>query len=278
MSEYAQALAELTSLPGLLDERLARIEREVEAERRRREAEIEGATRDQEAVASRLETVLGRAREEGVRFDRGEGSKRGDGDPLGADPIEYARQLVTRLEEALAHFTHTRDALAAEEAKLSESERRQAVEERHRREREELRRNEQWERARQGTVGILAGLVAATLIGFGAGFSGSPLVLAVPILAGLACLIQATVVTSTLPALAVQRASGSMPAFPGAPPREARMAAVGNAAAALALCAAAVSASAFATAAGVVAPASLLLAVCGALGVAFVWTALPQRK
>lgn len=273
-----QALAELASLPRLLDERLARAGREVEAERGRREAEIEGATREHEAVVSRLEAVLARAREQGVQFDHS-GAANGErrDSPLAADPIEYARQLVARLEEALAHFSHTRDALAAEEAKLSDRERRQAADERHRREREELRRREQWERARQGTVGVVAGLVAAAIVGLGAGLTGSPLAALLPVLAGVAGFVQAITVSSTLPALAVQRASGSMPALPLAPPGEARLAAVGNAAAALALCALGLAATALSTAGGGLAIVALLLAACGAAGVAFVWITLPQR-
>lgn len=279
MSEYTQTLAELASLPRRLGERLARSKREVEAERERREAEIEGATREHEAVVSKLEAVLARARDQGVQFDRG-GASNGErrGGSLTADPVEYARQLVARLEEALAHFAHTRDALAAEEAKLSDEERRQAAEERRRREREELRRGEQWERARQGTIGVVAGLIAAALTGLAAGLAGSPVVLALPLLAGLACFIQATAVTSTLPVLAARRASGSMPVLPAAPPREVRMAAAGNAATGLALCAAGLAATALPTVGGVLPVVAVLLVVCGVAGAAFVWVALPQRK
>jgi hypothetical protein len=97
-------------------------------------------------------------------------------------------------------------------------------------------------------------------------------------LAGAAGFVQASTVTSTLPALAVQRASGSMPVLPLAPPAEARLAAVGNAAAALALCAVGLAATAFPTVGGALPIVALLIAACGAAGVAFVWIALPQRR
>ena len=229
-------------------------------------------------MVSRLEAVLERARGEGVELGRAPNGEPRD-DPLAADPVEYARQLVGRLEEALAHFVHTRDALAAEEARLGEDERRKVAEERRRREREELRRGEQWEQARQGTVGIVLGLVAATIAGAVAGLAGSPVALAVPVLAAAACFAQAITVASTLPALAVRRASGSIPRLPVAPPREARMAAAGNAAAALSLCAAGLAMTAFPSV-GVcpLSVGSLLLVACGIAGIACAWIALPQRR
>lgn len=278
MNEYSQALAELALLPGLLEERLARSRREVEAERGRREAEIAQVAREHEAVVSRLEAVLERARAEGVEIGQAPNGG-GRDDRSGADPVEYARQLVGRLEEALAHFTHTRDALAAEEKKLGAEEHRKAAEERQRREREELRRGEQWEQARQGTIGIALGLAAAAVAGILAGLTGSPGALLVPVLAAAACFAQTITVTSTLPALAARRAGGSMPLLPAAPPRETRMAATGIAATALALCATGTLVTALPGAApGSLVSGALLLVAAGIAGLAYALIALQHRR
>jgi F0F1-type ATP synthase assembly protein I len=278
MSEYTQALAELVALPPRLEERIARSQQEVAAERKRREREIEKVAGEHSAVVSRLEAVLGRARGEGV--DLGEGREAGEerhGD-LSADPVAYAQQLVGRLEEALSHFRYTRDALAAEEEKLSEEERKRAAEERRRREREELRRAERWEKARQGTVGLRLALAAAVLVGLAAGALGSPAVLAVPVLVALAAAGLAMGVASTLPALALSRTTGSQPASPAAPPRETRLGAAGYAAAALAGSGLGLALTALATGAAATGFGALALAAAGFAGSAAVWWALPRAK
>jgi len=278
MSEYTQALAELAALPRRLDERIARSKREVAAEREKREGEIEAVAREHGEVVSRLEAVLARARGEGVDLSEGReaGEERhGDGS---ADPIAYARQLVTRLEEALNHFRYTRDALAAEEAKLSKEERERAAEERRRHEREQLRRAEQWEQARQGAIGLAVGLVVALIVGLAVGLAGSPAVLVVPVLAAAAGFGLATAVTSTLPALAVRRATGSEPQLPTAPPREARLGAGGYAAAALAGSGLGAALTALANGSAGAALGALALAAVGLVGIAAVWWVLPRAK
>lgn len=276
MSDYLQSLAELVGLPRSLDERIARSKREVGAERERREAEIESVGREHEAVVSRLEGVLERAGGEDLEPRARAGS--GDGSSAAsADPIAYARQLVGRLEEALASYVYTRDALAAEEAKLSEAERRRAEEERLRREREELQRGEQWDRARQGNVGLLATLAVAAVVGLAVGAVGATAVLIAPVLVSGFCFAQAKAAVSTLPALAVRRASGSLPPLPVAPPREAGLAAAAHAGAGLALCALGVVVTAAATGA----PSALLIGALGLIAIgllciAAVWSILPH--
>jgi hypothetical protein len=277
MSEYTQALTELVALPRRLDEQIARSKRDVAAERERREREIEAVAHEHEEVVTRLEAVLEQARSEGVDFELG----RHDGEErngASADPVTYAQQLVGRLEEALNHFRYTRDALAAEEAKLSEEERRRAAEERRRREREELRRAEQREKARQGTVGLLVALGVAVVAGLVAGLIGSPAVLVLPILAAAAGFGLATGVASTLPALAVRRASGSEPALPTAPPRESRLGAGGYAAAVLAGCALGMAITALVSGAAATGWGALGMAIIAAAGLALVWSALPRAK
>ncbi|HEY8501383.1 MAG TPA: hypothetical protein VIL21_01750, partial [Solirubrobacterales bacterium] len=266
MSEYTEALAELAALPRQLEERIERSRREVEAERARREREIEVAAQEHRKVVERLEKVLKQARSEGLEFrdDIGASSER---ESSSADPVDYARQLVGRLEEALRHFLYTRDALAAEEAKLSEEERRRAAEERRRRERAELRKAEQWERARQGTTGLLLALGAAFVVGLGIGLIGSA-GLALPLLAAVVGFGLATGVTSTLPALAVRRASGSEPALPGARPRESRLAALGYAGAMLSCSALGLTISGLAGGAAATSFGGLGLAIGGGLVVA----------
>lgn len=278
MSEYTQALTELVALPPRLEERIAVSQREVAAERKRREREIEKLAGEHSEVVSRLEAVLERARGEGVDLDEGrEADEERSGDPS-ADPIAYAQQLVGRLEEALNHFRYTRDALAAEEAKLSDEERRRVAEERRRHEREELRRAEQWEKARQGTVGLWAALAAAVALGLAGGPLGSPAVLAVPVFVAVAAAGLAMGIASTLPALALRRATGSEPPLPAAPPRETRLAAVGYAAAALAGSGLGVAITAFATGAAAPGLGALALALVGFAGTAAVWWTLPRAK
>lgn len=275
MSEYTEALAELAALPRQLEERIERSRREVEAERARREGEIDAVGREHGEVVARLEAVLKQARAEGVDFADG-GAERDVASS--ADPIEYAQQLVGRLEEALRHFRYTRDSLAAEEAKLSEEERRRLAEERRRRERAELRRAEEWERARGGTVGLLVALGAAFAVGLALGLVGSAGVLALTALAAVAGFGLAMGVVSTLPALAVRRASGSEPQLPSAPPRESRLAALGYAAAMLSSCALGLAISALASGASTVGFGGLGLAAGGLLVAALVWAVLPRAK
>lgn len=278
MSEYTRSLAELAELPRLLDERIARSKREVAAQREKREGEIEAVAGEHGAVVSRLEAVLARARGEGVDLNEGREAGEERHRDGSADPIAYAQQLVSRLEEALDHFRYTRDALAAEEAKLSEEERERAAEERRRREREELQRTEQWENARQGTIGLLAGLAVTAVVGLAVGLLGSPAALAFPVLAAAAGFGIATAAASTLPALAVRRATGSEPRLPLAPPREARLGAGGYAAAALVSCGLGVVFTAFATGATGAALGALALVALGFAGVATVWWTLPHAK
>ena len=280
MSEYTQALSDLVSMQRHLEERIARSAREVGAERERREAQIERAAAEYEAVVSRLETVLAEARGQGLDFQASAAPTDEHRDaPLAADPVEYARQLIGRLEEALAQFSYTREALATEAANLSEEQRRRVAEERRRREREELRRGEQWEKARQGTIGLVVTLGVATAAGIAFGLTGSSLALALPVLVAGACFAQAISVLSTLPALAARRASGSMPPLPSAPPREKRIAAAGYAAAAMALCSLGAALTAFSNGSDGALPfGSLLLAVCGTAGVVSAWALLPMRR
>lgn len=279
MSEYTEALSELVALPGRLDERLARSEREVAAERKRREDEIEAVAREHEGVVARLEAVLARARAEGVDLSA---AKATDGSPepsLSGDPIEYTQQLVGRLEEALAHWVYTRDALAAEEEKLSEEERRRAAEERRRREREELHREEQWERARQGTRGLLVALGIVTAAGAVAGLPGAAAVLSLPLIVAPICFALATAVASTLPARAVERAGGTMPRLPAAPPRERRLAAGGYAASGAGLCALGMALTGFLSGAEAVASIGALAWALGAgIALSLVWAILPHHK
>jgi len=275
VSEYTEALAELAALPRQLEERIERSRREIEAERARREGEIDAVGREHSEVVARLEAVLKQARAEGVDFADG-GAERDVASS--ADPIEYAQQLVGRLEEALRHFRYTRDSLAAEEAKLSEEERRRLAEERRRRERAELRRAEEWERARGGTIGLLVALGAAFAVGLALGLVGSAGMLALPPLAALAGFGLAMGVVSTLPALAVRRASGSEPQLPSAPPRESRLAALGYAAAMLSSCALGLAISALASGASTVGFGGLGLAAGGLLVAALVWAVLPRAK
>lgn len=278
MSEYTRSLAELAKLPRRLDERIARSKREIAAEREKREVEIEAVAREHGEVVSRLEAVLARAHDEGVDLSEGHKAgeeRRGNGS---VDPVAYAQQLVTRLEEALDHFRYTRDALAAEEAKLNEKERDRAAEERRRREREELRRTEQWEKARQGTIGLAIGLATAVVVGLAVGLLGSLAVLVVPVLTAAAGFGLAMAVASTLPVLAARRAAGSEPRLPTAPPREARLGAGGYAASALAGCGLGVVVTAFASGAAGTALGALALAAVGFAGIAAVWWVLPSAK
>lgn len=277
MSEYAQALAELAALPRQLEEQVERSRRGIEAERARRESELDAAEQEHRAVVARLEAVLEQARREGIDPEDGApGSGRSAAES--ADPVEYARQLVGRLEEALRNFRYTRDTLAAEEAKLSEEERSRAAEERRRRERAELRRAEQWERARRGTVGLLAALAVAFVVGLGLGLVTSAALLALPLLAAAAGFGLAMGVVSTLPSLAVQRASGAEAALPEAPPREHRLAAAAYAGAMLACAASGLAVSALVGGSSGIGLAALGLALGGLLLNTFVWWLLPRAK
>ncbi len=279
MSEYTRALSDLVSMQRRFEEQIARSKREVGAERERREAQIESAAEEHEAVVSRLEAVLVEARAQGLDFQPGAAPTDEHPDAPLADPVEYARQLIGRLEEALANFSYTRDALAAEEGKLSEAQRRQAAEERQRREREELRREEQWEKARQGTTGLVVALIGASAVGMAVGLTGSPPVLVLPVLVAGACFALVTSVVSTLPALAARRASGSMPPLPAVPPREERMAAAGYAAAGVALCSLGMALTSLSSGSdGALPSGALFLTVCGIAGVISVWTLLPLRE
>lgn len=222
MSEYTKALAELVALPGELDRRLARSEQEVAAERKRREQQIEAYVAEHEAVLARLEATLARARAEGIGSS-GEPVPEREG-KLGSDPLEQAAQLVDRLDEALSQALYTRRTLEAEEAMLTEAERKRAAEERRRREREELQRGEAWERARQGSTGLGLALGVAATVGLIAGAISGAAVVVVALLTVVAGVGLFASVDSTLPALAVRLATGSMPPSPSAPSREFRFA------------------------------------------------------
>lgn len=186
MSEYTQALAELASLPRRLEQQLAQAEREAAAERARREREIAAVAAEHEAVVSRLETMLERARNEGVAVGAGRAGDAAPGGEATADPVEYARQLVERLEQALDRFVYTRDALAAEETKLDEEERRRAAEERRRREQEEARRRQLREDDLHRRTVLSVGLGALGVVGLAVGLTNSPAALALPALAVVA--------------------------------------------------------------------------------------------
>jgi hypothetical protein len=277
MSEYLQALAELAALPRQLEQRIERSRREIEAERERREREIDGAEQEHREVVARLEAVLKEARGEGIDPRAAAADPERDAAAT-ADPVEYARQLVGRLEEALRNFRYTRDALAAEGAKLGEEERRRAAEERRRRERAELRRAEQWERARRGTVGLGAALALALAVGLGLGAVGSPAALALPPMAAIAGFGLVMGIVSTLPALAVRQASDSEPFLPEAPPRERRLAAVGYAAAMFSCAAFGVAISALAGGATGTGLGALAVGLGGLLLIVFVWWSLSRAK
>jgi hypothetical protein len=280
MSAYTEALSELVALPRSLEEQLTRAKREIERDRDRREGEIAVYVEEHQAVLVRLEQILDRAKSEDVELNSDtlvDGNHADDG--ASADPLEYARQLVARLDEALANLLYTRDALRAEQDALSEDERKRAAEERRRRELDELRRDEYWQRAGQGTNGLVAALLAATAAGVLAGVVGSVAMLLVPALAAVLCFGLATAVSSTLPALAVQRATGSTPPSPAAPPRETRLAAAGYAAAALTASALAVAAVGLASGAPSPLPAvATLFAAAGAAVLASIWWFLPRSQ
>ncbi len=279
MSAYTEALTELVALPVELDRQLARSKQEVAAARERHERELAAFVAEHEAVLARLEATLERARAEGVATDAGASPDGGRDASSSGDPLELAQQMVARLDEALSRVLYTRKALAAEEASLSEEERRRADEARRRREREEIRRGELWERARQGTIGLALGLAVAAVAGMVAGAVGPAAMVAVPLIAAAACLLQVTMSVSTLPALAVQRASGSMPQSPVVPPREARLAGAGHAAAALGLAglgATVVGLLAGGSNGGVIAAAALT--AVGAIVLAGVWLILPRAN
>lgn len=279
MSTYTEALTELVALPVELDRQLARSKQEVGAERERHERELAAFIAEHEAVLARLEATLERARAEGVATDAGASSDGGPDPDTSSDPLELAQQMVARLDEALSRVLYTRKALAAEEASLSEEEKRRADEARRRREREEIRRGELWKRARQGTIGLGLGLAVAAVAGMVAGAVGPAAMVAVPLIAAAACLLQVTLTVSTLPALAVRRASGSMPPSPVVATREARLAAAGHAAAALglaALGAAVVGLLSGGSAGSVIVAAAF--AAAGAIVLAGIWLALPRTN
>ncbi|MGV1049824.1 MAG: hypothetical protein ACOYD4_15020 [Solirubrobacterales bacterium] len=277
MSEYTKALADLVALPGRLDRQLASSEREITAERKRRERQIESYVGEHEAVLARLEATLERARGEGIGSgERAEGERQVK---LGADPLEQAAQLVGRLDEALNEALYTRAALEAEEAALSEAERKRAAEERRRREREELRRGEAWERARQGTTALTLALGAAAAAGLIGGAISAAAVVAVAVMVALGCFGLLATVTSTLPALAVRRATGSMPTSLSAPSRTARLAAGGYVAAALGATGLGALLTGLATGAGGAAiVVALVLAAVGVIVTVSIWLMLPRAK
>ncbi len=280
MSEYTKVLTELVELPGRLDSELAHSEQEVAAERKAREREIGAYTEEHEAVLAKLEAILRRARAEGFELDAGAAGAGDDQVAVSADPVEHARQLVTRLEEALDHLLYTRKALAAEQASLSEEEKQRAAEDRRKRERAALQLGERWERARQGTAALLIALGVAAVAGMAAGAVGSAAaVIGVAAVAALACLLAVHTVASTLPALAARRATGSLPAAPEAPPREARLGRAGYAAAGLGLPGlGALLAGLVAGAASSALAAAALLTVVGATVTVVVWLLLPRAK
>jgi hypothetical protein len=232
MSEYTDALAELVALQGRLDRQLERSAKQIAAERSRSEREIESRMEEHEAVLARLESTLDRARSERVRVaaDAGQGPAR-----VSSDPLDQASQMVTRLEGALEQVLYTRKSLVAEEAALSEEEKRRAAEERRQREREGRRRDEAWERARQGSNFLLAGLAVFAVAGLIAGLVGFAATLAICLLAGVFGAVLSASTESTLPALAVRRACGKTPELPAAAPRESRLAGAAYAAASVGL-------------------------------------------
>lgn len=271
LSEYGWALAELVELPGRLDRQLGESEREVAAERRRREKRLGSYTAEHSSVLARLEAALRRAREEGV--DVGAPPAEGQEVNLGRDPFEQASQLVDRLEQALGQALLTREALRAEEARLAEEAAERAAEERRRREREKLRRDEAWEQARQGTFGLLAGIGGAVVVGVVAAAVSTAALLVVATVAAAVAGSLALGVASRLPAIAVLRATGVEPELPQAPAREARLGASGYAGAVVA--ATGLGGLATAGVAAIVVPAALIS--CGTILIMCVWLVLPRQ-
>jgi hypothetical protein len=269
VSVYTDTLRELVELPSRLDRKLGDLERENARERASREAEIETYAGEHEAVVSDLSEVLERARREGfaVRDGAPEGHRR-----MSADPVEHARQLVVRLNEALDNALHTRDALAAEEERLTEEERRRADADRQRREAAARERERQWERARSGSAAIVAAAIAAA--------AGSTVAMAaIPLVAGAVGLILAANIESTLPALSVQRATGAKPDAPLAPAREARLGWAAFAGLSIGLSGLAASLAGLATGAPSAGLALVgLLAVIGVATTLAVWTTLPRSR
>jgi hypothetical protein len=275
MSEYTKALTDLVAVPAHLDAKLARSEQEAAAERQRREERIKAYATEHKEILARLEATLARARTEGIANWPDEQGKRSA--RLGADPLEQAAQLVGRLDEALRETLYTRAALEAEEATLSEAERKRAAEERRRREREALRRGEAWERARQGTAGLMLALAGAAVAGGIAGTISTGAVVIAALLVALACAGLFAVVSSTLPVLAVRRATGSTPPSSTAPAREARLA--GLAYAGTGLAATGLGALIASLASGnTPLPAAAVTAVGVAITVSIYWLILPRVK
>lgn len=273
MRAYGDILQELVELPQQLTRQQAAFEQAIAAEQRKREAEIESYTAEHQAMLDKLAALLQRARAEGITI----GSADGNAGELSSDPVQYASQLVSRLEEALDHILHTREALVEEERRLGEEERRRAEEERRRREAGEQGRQRQWENAREGSVWLAAALAIEAVAAAVAGATGSVAAIAVvPLLAAAIGVALARQLPSIVPARAVWRASGTMPSTPVAPEREAWLGALayGGVCAGLAgLLAASVGIATGASGAGV----GALMAALGLLTVGVIWMVLPRR-
>jgi hypothetical protein len=272
VSEYADTLRELAALPESLEHRLDGFKLASGEERRRREREIEAHAAEHRAVIARLGEILERARAEGVEVGSGNG---GDGE-VSSDPVEYASQLVGRLEATLDDVLHTRQALAAEESRRREEERRGAKETRRRREAGEQSRERQWTNAREGSWWLAAALAIEAIAGAVAGVSDSvAAAVVVPLVAALVGVALAARLPSELQAWAVWRASGTMPATPAAPPRESRLALVAYAGASAGLTG--LLAAGAGLGSGGAAAAGALMAALGLLTAGAVWVALPRR-
>ncbi|MGN6190000.1 MAG: hypothetical protein ACTHOE_13990 [Conexibacter sp.] len=172
---YVQHAGALLALSGEADRRLRRQQADADRAAKQAAERLEGERRELTTLRTRLDATLLTAREQRVLA----------ADPapaevdLGSDPLDLLRQLVARLEEAVADAAHARRALDAQQSRERELTREREQEARRRREQEDAARRQAAWRERQLIRALTAGGALAAG-GAVAGFATGAVVAGVP--------------------------------------------------------------------------------------------------
>jgi chromosome segregation ATPase len=173
---YVKHAGTLLALSGEADGRLRRQQADAERTAKQAAAQLERERRELTELRTRLEALLLTAREQHVRMEVVPAT---EVDP-GSNPLDLLRQLVSRLEDALADAAHARRALDAQRAREQELTRAREQEARRRREQQELERQLAAQREQRLGYGLMAGGALAG-VGAVASFATGAIVVGVPV-------------------------------------------------------------------------------------------------
>jgi chromosome segregation ATPase len=182
--DYAAHAQALLALSGDADARMRRQQASAQRAEQQGRAALEQQRRELTELRTRLDATLRRATQEQA-LARTPSPERVD---IGADPLDLLRQLIERLDAAVADAGHARRALEAQRTREREQRRELESEARRRRDEAERQRREQVRRAQLVERGLLAGGAAATVGAVAALVAGLVVVAVVAFVLALAVL------------------------------------------------------------------------------------------